>query len=91
MLAPREIGELCIKAPHTRLGHRIRELELRQTYSREMTGAVIYSGKRGEVAPAVRLYHGAKAGRCENLHRIAPLVQMPCHLQMSGRPKADCK
>ena len=48
-------------------------------------------GKRGEVAPAVRLYHGAKVGRCENLHVIASLVQMPCHLQMSGRPKADGK
>ena len=36
---------------------------------------------------AVPLHHGTKALRCENLHGIAPLIQMPCHLEMSGRPK----
>jgi len=38
------------------------------------------SGKCREITTAIRIHHGAQFKRRDDLHRVAPLVQVPSHL-----------
>src|SRR4051794_2189219 len=47
------------------------------------------SGERTEIVSAMRLDHQAKSLRRDHLHRVAPGIEVPRHLQVSCRLEAD--